>query len=88
MPPANDPPAPAKKDFFISYTKQDSEWAEWIAAVLEGAGYSTVFQGWDFLPGHDFIVEMRDAVAQCERLIAVFSPAYFQSGPGNAELNT
>jgi hypothetical protein len=26
------------KDFFISYTKADKSWAEWIAWTLEAAG--------------------------------------------------
>ncbi len=81
------PAAPARKDFFISYTARDAAWAEWIASVLERAGFSTVFQGWDFRAGQDFIVKMRDAVRQCERLVAVFSPAYFQSGPAGAEID-
>jgi hypothetical protein len=33
-------------DFFISYTKADQGWAEWIAWQLEQAGYSTVLQAW------------------------------------------
>jgi hypothetical protein len=32
------------KDFFISYTRTDREWAEWIAWQLEEAGYATVLQ--------------------------------------------
>ena len=28
------------KDFFISYSKTDQEWAEWIAWQLEQANYS------------------------------------------------
>jgi hypothetical protein len=39
------------KDFSISYTKADQAWAAWIAWTLEAAGYSTVIQAWDFLPG-------------------------------------
>jgi len=31
-----------KKDFFISYTGADRQWAEWIAWHLEQAGYSTI----------------------------------------------
>jgi len=29
------------KDFFISYTGKDSQWAQWIAFELEAAGYTT-----------------------------------------------
>ena len=47
------------KDFFISYTKTDKAWAEWIAWTLEAAGYSTVIQAWDFRPGSNFVLEMQ-----------------------------
>lgn len=35
-------------DFFISYTKADKEWAEWIGWVLEAARFKVVLQAWDF----------------------------------------
>lgn len=46
------------KDFFISYTGNDRPWAEWIAWVLEEAGYSVVIQAWDFRPGGNFVLDM------------------------------
>ena len=30
------------KDFFISYNQADRAWAEWIAWILEEAGYTVV----------------------------------------------
>jgi hypothetical protein len=51
------------KDFFISYTKADQAWAEWIAWKLEEAGYSTVIQAWDFRPGSNFVLEMQRAAS-------------------------
>ncbi len=36
------------KDFFISYTAKDRQWAEWVAWQLESAKFSTVIQAWDF----------------------------------------
>ena len=77
--------ASAKRDFFISYTSHDQAWAEWIAWQLEAAGYTVIFQPWDFRPGSDFIHAMRDAVDQAERLVAVLSPAYLHSAFGEAE---
>jgi hypothetical protein len=38
-------------DFFISYNNADQRWAQWIAWVLEQAGYKTINQAWDFRPG-------------------------------------
>lgn len=46
------------KDFFISYNNRDREWAEWIAALLENAGLTTILQVWDFRPGSNFILEI------------------------------
>ena len=66
-------------DFFISYTNEDLPWAEWIGWQLEQAGYTTVLQAWDFRPGENFLVQMRDALDTSDRTIAVLSPAYLQS---------
>jgi hypothetical protein len=67
------------KDFFISYTKNDQAWAEWIAWTLEAAGYSTVIQAWDFLPGSNFVLEMHRAATEANRTIAVLSEKYLES---------
>jgi hypothetical protein len=72
-------------DFFISFTRVDRSWAEWIAWQLEAAGYTTVNQAWDFRPGANFAVAMHQAAAESERTIAVLSPAYLQSGFTTAE---
>ena len=63
-------------DFFISYNSADRGWAEWIAWQLEEAGYTTVLQAWDFVPGSNFVVEMDKAAQQPKRTIAVLSPSY------------
>jgi hypothetical protein len=75
----------ATADFFVSYTRSDRAWAEWIAWQLEAAGYSTVLQAWDFGPGSDWAHEMQRAVASARRTIAVLSSAYLQSVYGEAE---
>ena len=69
----------AARDFFISYTYNDQRWAEWIAWQLEGAGYNTFLQAWDFLSGGDFVLAMDDATRNAPRTIAVLSPDYFTS---------
>jgi len=66
----------ARRDFFISYTSADEDWAEWIAHVLEEAGYTVVIQKWDFRPGSNFVIEMQKALEFSDRLIAVLSPGY------------
>jgi internalin A len=70
---------PLMKDFFVSYTKADQPWAEWIAWKLEEAGYSTVLQAWDFRPGSNFVLEMQNAAAIADRTIAVLSQNYLES---------
>ena len=64
------------RDFFVSYTSADEQWAVWIAHVLEEAGYTVVIQSWDFRPGSNFVVEMQKALQSSDRLIAVLSPDY------------
>jgi hypothetical protein len=65
-----------ERDFFISYNQADRAWAEWIAWQLEDAGYTTVLQAWDFVPGSNFVVEMDKAAQVAKRTIAVLSPSY------------
>jgi tetratricopeptide (TPR) repeat protein len=67
------------KDFLISYNKADSRWAVWIAWELEEAGFSTVFQAWDFRPGSNFVLEMDRAAKEAQRTIAVLSPDYLNA---------
>jgi hypothetical protein len=67
------------KDFFISYTRRDQAWAEWVAWELEAAGYNVTIQAWDFLPGENFVVEMQRAASETGRTIAILSENYLQS---------
>ncbi|WP_425635876.1 toll/interleukin-1 receptor domain-containing protein [Algoriphagus yeomjeoni] len=66
------------KDFFISYTANDVQWATWISKILEEAGYTTVLQAKDFRPGSNFGFEMLHA-AESDKIIAIFSQDYFAS---------
>jgi TIR domain len=73
------------KDFFISYTKADQAWAEWIALMLEEAGYSTVLQSWDFPTGSNFALEMQQAASAANRTIAVLSEKHLESAFADSE---
>jgi hypothetical protein len=77
----------AEVDFFISYTAVDEDVAEWIAWVLEDAGYNTVIQAWDFRPGREFVTEMQQALVDAQRVLAVLSPAYLDSRFARQEWN-
>lgn len=73
------------KDFFISYTRDDRPWAEWVAWQLESAGYSCVIQAWDFRAGTDFVQQMEDGLRHSERILAIATPEYFKSRFTTAE---
>jgi tetratricopeptide (TPR) repeat protein len=77
--------SPTGPDFFVSYTEADRGWAEWIAWQLEAAGYSTVVQAWDFVPGSDWAHQMQLATTTARQTIAVLSSAYLESDYGEAE---
>ena len=68
-----------RKDFFVSYNKNDADWAEWIAWQLEDAGYSTHLMAWDFRPGTNFVCGMQKGATIADRTIAVLSPDYLAS---------
>ncbi len=67
------------RNFFISYSKADKHWAEWIAWELEEEGYTTILQAWDFRPSQNFVIKMNQAINECERTIAVLSPDYINA---------
>lgn len=67
------------KDFFISYTSIDVNWATWIAQTLEANGYTTVIQEWDFEKGGSFINDMHKSIETCSKIIIVMSEKYFKS---------
>ena len=39
------------KDFFVSYTGTDLNFATWVAELLESNNFSVTIQAWDFRPG-------------------------------------
>ncbi len=73
------------KDFFISYTKTDEDWAVWIAWQLEEAGHTTVIQKWDFHAGQNFVLAMQAASSNAKHTIAVLSPDYLRSDFAKSE---
>ncbi|WP_287461917.1 SUMF1/EgtB/PvdO family nonheme iron enzyme [Accumulibacter sp.] len=83
--PAAERTAALARDFFVSYNRNDRDWAEWIAWQLEAAGYTVLIQAWDFHPGNNFVVEMDRAARQSQRTIAVLSPDYLAARFTTAE---
>ena len=72
-----DPDRPV--DFFVSHADVDLEWAEWIAAELEGAGYGVIVKAWDFRPGDNIVTRHDEALASCRHTICVLSENYLVS---------
>jgi hypothetical protein len=71
------------RDFFVSFTQDDEQWAKWIAYIVEEAGYSVWFQAWDFRA--NWVSRMQQAATGSRRTIVVLSDAYLRSGPATAE---
>jgi TIR domain len=67
------------KDFFVSFNSADKAWAEWIAWTLEEAGYSVVYQHWDFRPGGNFVLEMQKAAEGTRKTVIVLSDHYLRA---------
>jgi hypothetical protein len=63
-------------DFFISYSPADERWATWLAWEFEAAGYRTLLQAWDFVPGTNFIDFMDRGVRDAAVVVAVLSERY------------
>jgi hypothetical protein len=65
-------------DFFVSHAGADRAWAEWVAWQLTDAGYTVELDSWDWPVGQNFVLAISDALAGCDRVLALFSPAYFE----------
>lgn len=80
------PSGAAPTDFFISYAIRDGHtWAQWISHELERAGYRTMIQSKDFVPGSDFIALIDRGLREAAAVIAVLTPAYLNSDYGRME---
>jgi len=65
-------------DYFISHAGADRAWAEWVAWQLDAAGYTVELDVWDWTPGQNFVTAMSDALDRADRVVALFSDAYFE----------
>jgi hypothetical protein len=65
-------------DFFVSHAGADRAWAEWVAWQLIDAGYSVELDVWDWAAGQNFVTAMSDALDRADRVVALFSAAYFE----------
>ena len=67
-----------RRDFFVSYNKDNREWAEWVVRVLKKNGYSAYSQ-LDIKPGDNFIEKMNEFLRNSDGFIAVWSKTYSES---------
>ena len=67
-----------RADFFVSHAGADRAWAEWVAWQLTDAGYTVELDAWDWAVGRNFVLAMSDALARCDRVLALLSAAYFE----------
>jgi hypothetical protein len=73
------PPAADRVDLFVSHAGKDRAWAEWVAWELQEAGYRVELDFWDWEVGENFVEKMRDALERADRMVALFSDAYFEA---------
>jgi TIR domain/NB-ARC domain len=66
-----------RTDFFVSHAGADRAWAEWVAWQLAEAGYTVELGVWDWAAGRNFVTAISDALERCDRVVALFSAAYF-----------
>ncbi|GAA2139999.1 hypothetical protein GCM10009760_22800 [Kitasatospora kazusensis] len=74
------PTVPA--DLYLSYVPEDRMWADWIAGVLESAGFRVVPR--DLEAGSDSRSETERGIDAAYRTVAVFSAAYLRSPQARA----
>lgn len=77
-----------QKDFFVSYNKNDKDWAKWVAGTLEENNYTVYLQAWDISPGDDFIARMNDFLKLSKNYIAIWSNSFATSPYCTTEFNT
>lgn len=64
---------------FVSHAGRDRAWAEWVAWHLRAAGYAVEID-LDWRQGDSFLARMRQALQECDVMVALYSPAYFVEG--------
>jgi len=75
----------APRSYFVSYNKNDLDWAEWVAWMIEELGYRSIIQAWDFIPGSSWPAEMHHAVSNSYAVVCILSPDFLGSDYTAAE---
>jgi hypothetical protein len=77
----------AKIDFFLSFNRADRAAADLVYETVTGAGYSCFYQHQDIPEGANFVQGMTLGLEEAATMLALYSPAYFQSKFALAELH-
>lgn len=77
----------AKIDFFLSFNSADRAIADAVYKTVSDAGFSCFYQHEDIPDGANFVQRMTSGLSEAATVIALFSPAYFQSRYALAELH-
>ena len=67
-----------RERLFVSYAGRDRSWAEWVAWQLTEAGYLVELDTWDWSAGDNAVLRMSDALERADRVVALYSRAYFE----------
>ena len=72
---------------FVSHAGRDRAWAEWVGWQLQHAGWDITVEldCWDWQAGDNFVTKMNTALASADRMVAVFSQAYFEPARWTSE---
>ncbi|MEU0557419.1 FxSxx-COOH system tetratricopeptide repeat protein [Dactylosporangium sp. NPDC006015] len=65
-------------DLFVSYAGPDRAWAEWMVWHLRAGGYTVELDVWDWAAGDNVVLRMSDALDRADRVLALWSPTYFE----------
>ncbi len=71
-------PAPGGRLFYISYAAPDLRWARWVEFHVRKLGHRTEMDVYDWQPGSDAGHHRSQALRTADRVIALFSRAYFR----------
>ena len=77
----------AEIDFFLSFNRADRTIADLVYETVTGEGYSCFYQHQDIPDGANFVQRMTSGLEEAVTMLALFSPAYFQSRYALAELH-
>jgi tetratricopeptide (TPR) repeat protein len=67
-------------DYFISYTKNDRDWAFWLDCELKALGHKTHLHDWEIEGGDDVCAWMIERHDAADRVLCIFSDDYLK-GP-------